>query len=136
MRVAYQVTSPWEVPSDAFPLKEMGPKPTTAAEIDSWLRKWQQAHTHNHLNSSNPYYEGYRTRPESIISRSINGHRALSWTAEFKRNGGDWTELETMVFGETAYAVVWLQVPTASRDTVGREFEQLVASVRFSPPQH
>jgi hypothetical protein len=135
-RAAYQFTTPWVVPGDGFPLKEMGPKPTTPAEIDAWLLTWQRAHSQGHLNSPAPNYADYKTRPESIVPGSINGHRALRWTADFTRNGVSWIELETMIFSNTAYAVIWLQVPAANRDTAGPAFEQLVASVRFSPPQN
>ena len=135
LRIAYNHTTPWEAPA-GFPLKEMGPKPTTPAEVDSWLLKLQRAMTQGQLDSPNPNYAGYKTSPESIAPRSINGHRALSFAANFTRNGTGWTELGTWFFSETAFGLVLLRVPTAKLDAVGPAFEQMVVSVRFSPPQN
>ena len=105
----------------------IGPRPTAPAELDSWLLKHPQKTALQNIEN----YPDYKTRPESIVLRTISGQRAVSWLADFTHKGQSFTEYRARISGQEVRAMVWMQAPVARFEALRPAFETLVESVRL-----
>ncbi len=111
----------------------LGPKPITSTELDAWLRNyarlWDKQRNNNQIFTFG--YSDYKHRPESIVLRTIGGHRAVTWTADFTRNNPGWTEFITVIYGEKVMARFTAWVPAAKIDALRPGYESLAESIRL-----
>ncbi len=129
-RIIYWPATPWENPQN--PVQDYGkagPKPTTPAEIDTWMRR--RVRMLSETRAQGEGYTNYRSDPQGRVSRTVNGQPALSFSAEFTRGDQPWVEHGTFIYGEKTMASVSMQVPAAQFDGVKDAFEELVTSLRL-----
>jgi hypothetical protein len=125
--IAYGPTTPWENFLSVFPLKGLGPKPTTTAEAEAWLRGFAKSMEDQRTARLDP---NYKNRPGSILSHQVNGQPALSWVADLTRSNTKRSECFTVVLGEKVIASVWFEAPTPNIDEMRPALDQLIETLR------
>jgi hypothetical protein len=129
---------PWEPAPDSYPEKLkllFGPKPPAANEVDSWLRQYAQVVAELKKESKGQRITDYKIRPDSMMSRTIGGHKALSWSSNFTRQETtqekNWVEFKTFIFSENLRCMFTLAAPAENMDAVRPAFERMIETVRW-----
>ena len=110
-------------------LNAMGPRPTEPKAIAEWLQNALEvtASAKSKVNS----YPRYDRSDPNIVIRSVSGHLAISWRAEFQRSDGKATEYATIVAGDKVIATVFFNAPNATIDAVQKEFEVMLQNLHI-----
>jgi hypothetical protein len=127
-RIIYWPTSPWENPGSANNFAAAGPKPNTAAEIDTWLRNRLRERLDANLKEAK-VGEGRNDR--AFVSRVINGRHAVTVSSTVTQAGKPWIYLTTLVYGDKVIATCQLRVAAEKIDGVRPSFEKLTESIRL-----
>jgi hypothetical protein len=106
----------------------LGPKPTTSAEVDAWLRRYAQGMARHRINAS---LHDYQVRPASIALRTVGGHRAVSALADYTKSAEQWTESLTCVYGDTVIALFRAHVPTARLNAIRLPLDMMIETLRL-----
>lgn len=101
------------------------PVDVPASEIDGWLREWARLHQHRIAA------EDYSLRPDSFVSRTIDGRPAVVYRGDFTRDFAKWTELLALIHHPDGVATVQLQSPADASEETRAAFEELVETVRL-----
>ena len=128
-RIIYWPTTPWENPgSVANDFAKAGPKPTTPAEIDAWLRKRLQGRIEGTAKETNG---DNMTKVQGYVSSVINEHHALTVTGSYTRSGKSWGQIITLVYSAKVIATCQLRVPADKLDAIRPSFERLADTIRL-----
>lgn len=129
----YHSTQPWGDMERFMKFTGAGPKPKTSDEIGSWLRKAAGAFEQQRITL--PLFADYRIHPASFVERTVGGHRALSWSADFGRsNSGKlvkWAEYLTIVYSEDLIAMLYCSTQETNVDAVRPALDEMLATIRF-----
>ena len=126
-RIIYWPTTPWENPgSAANDFAKTGPKPTTPAEIDAWLRKRLQT-----MLEATAKNGDNMTKIDRSVSKIINGHHALTAIGSYTRNGKSWSQILTEVYSDNLLASCQVRVPTETLDAIQPTYERLADTIRL-----
>jgi tetratricopeptide (TPR) repeat protein len=131
-RLYYLATKSGEFPSGttAGDLKASGPKPTTTSETDIWLHKYAQLKAESRRTKDG--LANYRLRPESFVSRTINGRPALSWSSDFDaKDGKKWAEYLVVIYSESLVAQFFLNSPAEEIDAVRPAFDRMAETTHL-----
>ena len=105
------------------------PRPMPTSEVDAWLRVWTTNVVARRRSVGG--ITDYNNRQGSFVSRTVGGRPALSWVADFTRDGAKWTVYWTLIRSEKGHAAVFFQAPTTEIDASRPAYESLVESVRL-----
>ncbi len=127
--ITYRSTSSWEDPFPIVdPMKDLGPKPTTPAEIDAWLRRYAQAMKEQRIQRN---VTNYRIRVASMFSRTVNGHPALSWVGDFTEIEKNRTEYFTLIYSENSIVRFFVGDSVASIEPFLPLIDEMIGTVRL-----
>ncbi len=104
-------------------------KAIAATEVDAWLRNRASQIAAN--KSVGRGVTEYKNRPAGFVSRTVGGRPAMSWAADYKRDGKDWIEDVTLIYGEHIHAMIVVQALATEIEAIRPKFESLVESVRL-----
>jgi hypothetical protein len=83
------------------------PMTLSAADADTWMRGEAVAKAKLRVDNG---LADYTNRPE-IVSLTIGDRPALTWTADFTRNGEAWSESLTRIYSANCTMLFFLQAP-------------------------
>jgi hypothetical protein len=126
----YRPTNPWvegPVRSGAS-AKVFGPRPPLPDEVDEWMRGYVQRHGQTRIDGR---ARDFQNDPKSLVSRTIGGHKALSWSGSYSKDEVKWVELYTLIYGESSFGLFRIHARAESIDALRAPFQELVDTIRF-----
>jgi tetratricopeptide (TPR) repeat protein len=135
LQLFYRINPDPKTTSDDDPrpvLRQMNvdfPKPTTREEMDVWLRTFAERKGEAKRKDTKTY-PNYKNRPESFVSRTIGGRAALSWLADFTKDGKKRTEYTTEIYSNNLMVQPLLQAPSEKIDAIRPVVDELIDTIR------
>jgi hypothetical protein len=106
----------------------LGPKPVTPAQVDEWLQKYAERMAERKFNAN---FKDYKVRADSIILRTIAGHKAVSAVAEFTNGSEPWTEYVHCVYGDKLIMMLRLRAQTVKINSLRPPFDKMIETLRM-----
>lgn len=75
----------------------------------------------------------YSIRPGTLAVRTVDGRPALSWVADFTRNGQKGVHVMTGIYYDHGLGFVWLTCAAAKADNLRPIYDDLLKTVRLPP---
>jgi hypothetical protein len=102
------------------------PMQLTGDAIGAWLQQQADAKAKARVEGGLTDYVN-----RDFIPRTINDRPALTWTAEFTRNGEPWVEYITRVYSPNCTTLFFLQTPLRNLPEVQPGFETVIKSTKI-----
>jgi len=102
------------------------PMQLTGDAIGAWLQQQADAKAKARVEGGLTDYVN-----RDFIPRTINDRPALTWTAEFTRNGEPWVEYITRVYSPNCTTLFFLQTPLRNLPEVQPGFESVIKSTKI-----
>lgn len=104
-------------------------QPVDTNTADAWLRKQATYKAKQRIrNGSSDYVNG------ELLSRTIGGQPAVSWTATYTRNGEPWAEYLTRVYSPDCTLLFTLRAPAADLPAMTPGFENVILTTTVPRP--
>lgn len=96
--------------------------------VDRWLKE----DAARRVKNPGTEVSGYTLRPDSLKALTIDGHPALTWTADFTLGTEAWREVHTQIVSAETRVLFFARMPAVQADRFAPEFEKMAASLRLT----
>jgi hypothetical protein len=97
------------------------PMPLAGADIETWLREQAMEKAQLRIRSGLTDYVN-----RDFTMRDINDRPALTWTAEYTRNGEPWAEYMTRIYSPNGTTLFFLHAPAKDMPALVPKFESMI----------
>jgi len=117
---------PDAAPRFYYRTKEPAP-PATAAAAEAFLLEQAEAKETDRKKD----VPDYKNRRDSFFFRELNGQPALSWIADYTKDGQPQVEYLTRVLGPTSVGLLFAQIPAGRLEALRPAMDRFAVSVRL-----
>lgn len=93
---------------------------------------WLESDADRRVKNPGPDISDYVLRPGSLKPLTIDGHPALSWSADFTQGAKPWREWHTQIVSAETRVLFFARLPAEQADPFTPEFEKMAASLRIT----